>query len=294
MPSEQELSWTIRRLIQWGSGWLLKQDIEQPRLDVELLLADSLGLTRMELFLDMERPLDQVELAAFKSRIKRRAEREPVAYILGKRDFWKHSFTVGPAVLIPRPETETLIESVLSIYDDREQPLNILDVGVGSGAILFSLLVEFGNAKGVGVDISPAALAVAEKNRDRLELGNRATLLNGDLTTPLAPDSKFDLIVSNPPYIASTILSQLQPEVKDREPRLALDGGEDGLTIYRRLLPQAWNLLQTNGSLFVEIGHDQGRAVSELFVTAGFQQTTVSKDYGHRDRLVMGRKNSTS
>jgi release factor glutamine methyltransferase len=290
MTSNKEQPWTVRRLIQWGSDWLGKRKIYAPRLDVELLLADSLAMTRMDLFLNMDRPLNQNELAAFKDRIKRRSQREPVAYILGQRGFWKQDFSVGPAVLIPRPETETLVDSVLSLYPDRDLKFKILDLGIGSGAILYSLLGEFPNACGVGVDLSQEALQVAEINRDQFKLDDRVSLFTGDLTAPLASDSNYDLIVSNPPYIVSSELEKLQPEVADKEPRLALDGGEDGLAIYRRLIPQAWQFLKPSGWLVVEIGYDQGKTVPDLFTKAGFKQLSVVTDHGKRDRVVMGMK----
>ncbi len=277
-------------MVQWGSDWLAGREIEQPRLDVELLLADALDLSRMDLFMDMDRPLDQAELAAFKSRIKRRSQREPVAYILGKRGFWKQEFVVNPSVLIPRPETETLIEAVLSLYPDRASTFEMLDLGVGSGTILYSLLGEFTQARGVGIDLSDEALQVAKLNGDRLGLSGRVTLLAGDLTAPLYSDCRYDLIVSNPPYIVSKAMATLQPEVRDQEPHLALDGGEDGLSIYRRLIPQSYRFLEPSGWLVVEIGYDQGKAVPSLFTAAGFESVSVSTDYGHRDRVVMGMK----
>ncbi len=292
MSSSKEQPWTIRRLIQWGSDWLGQQEIENPRLDVELLLADALSLTRMDLFLDMDRPLDQQELGAFKNRIKRRSQREPVAYIVGMRGFWKQDFHVENSVLIPRPETETLVDSVLSLYPQRDATLKILDIGIGSGAILLSLLNEFPNAVGVGVDISEDALRVAGINRDKFKLGQRVTLVAGDITSPLPSDAKYDLIVSNPPYIVSDELEKLQPEVKDKEPRLALDGGKDGLDIYRPLIPQAYKILNSSGWLVVEIGYDQGKSVSDLFKLAGLKDVSVIKDYGQRDRVVMGIKGS--
>ena len=290
MSSSKEQPWTTRRLIQWGSDWLGKQDIENPRLDVELLLADTLALTRMDLFLDMDRPLDQQELGAFKNRIKRRSQREPVAYIIGVRGFWKQHFHVNSSVLIPRPETETLVDSVLSLYPQRDAKLNILDLGIGSGAILLSLLNEFPNAVGVGVDKSEDALRVAEINREKFKLEKRATLIAGDLTAPLPSDAQYDLIVSNPPYIVRDELEKLQAEVKDKEPRLALDGGKDGLDIYRPLIPQAYKFLKSSGWLVVEIGYDQGESVPDIFKLAGLKDVAVVKDYGQRDRVVMGIK----
>ncbi|MBF0359284.1 MAG: peptide chain release factor N(5)-glutamine methyltransferase [Magnetococcales bacterium] len=290
MKSPGSEPWTVRRLIRWGSEWLEKHGIDQPRLDVELLLADAICLNRMGLYLDMDRPLDKVELAGFKSRIKRRSQREPVAYILGKRDFWKQSFSVDSAVLIPRPETETLIDSVLTLYPDHGATFTILDIGVGSGAILYSLLGEFPRTSGFGVDLSAEALRVAEKNRDQLNLKDRVTLFNGDLTAPLPKNQSYSLIVSNPPYIESSELEQLQPEVVEQEPRLALDGGEDGLDIYRRLIPQTFPLLNQSGWLVVEIGYNQGKSVAALFAEAGYKQVAIVKDYGKRDRVVIGTK----
>ncbi|MBF0448571.1 MAG: peptide chain release factor N(5)-glutamine methyltransferase [Magnetococcales bacterium] len=291
MSSVKVPLWTVRRLIQWGSGWLEERGVEQSRFDVELLLARVLNLSRMDLFLDMDRPLDQPELAAFKNLIIRRGKREPVAYILQQRGFWKRSFQVDPSVLIPRPETESLIESVLGLFPDRDNPpRNILDIGIGSGTILLTLLEEFPNAIGTGIDLSEAAIKVATRNRAAFNLEERASLMVGDLTGPLDRSARFDLIVSNPPYIATGVLATLQPEVVDREPRLALDGGTDGLNLYRRLIPEAVGFLDSPGWLVVEIGHDQGAEVSALFSRSGLEKVSVLPDYGQRDRLVLGCK----
>ncbi|MBF0178158.1 MAG: peptide chain release factor N(5)-glutamine methyltransferase [Magnetococcales bacterium] len=281
-------TWTVRELLQWTAGWLAGRGVEAPRLDGELLLAEVLGVRRIDLFLDPDRPLVASELAAFKLLLKRRAAREPLAYILGHREFWTLDLHVTPGVLIPRPESECLVEAVLEHLPKRQSPLAILDVGVGSGAILFSLLTEYPLARGVGIDMAAAPLACARKNADRLVLSDRVEIRAGDLFAPLTSGERFDVIVANPPYIAAGEWAGLQPEVRDWEPRESLLGGDDGLAVYRRLVPAARHFLQPKGLLIVEIGMQQGEAVRQEMVQAGFEGVIVLEDYGHRPRVVGG------
>ncbi|OSM00100.1 peptide chain release factor N(5)-glutamine methyltransferase [Magnetofaba australis] len=280
--------WTFRTLIQWTTQWLTKQGIvDNPRLDAELLLAHALKLRRLDLFLDPDRPLHDDELNRYKVLIKKRASREPVAYILGSREFWSLTFRVGPGVLIPRPETETLVERILEGVADREATLRILDVGVGSGAILCALLDELPNATGVGVDRAAEALACARSNVDALDLVARAEIVEGDLFSPFNDQSElFDVIVSNPPYIASAVIETLEPEVRDHEPRGALDGGADGLACYRALIPASKPLLKSGGLLALEIGYDQGEAIFDLCREAGFAAVSITQDHARRDRVI--------
>ncbi|MBF0368460.1 MAG: peptide chain release factor N(5)-glutamine methyltransferase [Magnetococcales bacterium] len=282
--------WSVRRLLNWSTPWLEKQGVENPRLDSELLLAHAIGLKRLDLFLDPDRPLIPAELARFKSLIKRRAHREPTALILGIRGFWKLDFLIHPGVLIPRPESERIIEAVLEKFPDQESPLALLDIGVGPGTLLFTLLSEYPQATGVGCDLSQTALACARENGEALKLLDRTTLLQGDLTAPLDTNTRFDLIVSNPPYITDKEMADLAPEVREWEPREALWGGEDGLDLYRRLLPDALPFLKAQGVMMVEIGHTQGEAVARLMTQAGFCEVTILLDYGRRSRVVVGVK----
>ena len=281
-------TWTIRRLLQWSASWLTERGCGSARLDAELLLAEVLELDRITLYMDPDRPLTQTELAAFKVVLKRRARREPVAYILGHRDFWKHTFVVASGVLIPRPESEGLLEAIIERYPQRDVSLNILEIGVGSGAVLCSLLEEYPKALGVGTDISNVALAITRQNGEEIAVSERLRLLPGDLVTPLAMDDCFDVILSNPPYIKHAELATLAPEVAEWEPREALDGGEDGLAILRRLVVDCGSFLKPGGLLVLEIAHDQNEEVSALLVEADYEEVVVRKDYGGHPRIVTG------
>ncbi len=272
--------------------WLQQRGIESPRLDCDLLLAEALGVERLALFLDPKRPVAGTELATFKQFMQRRARREPVAYILRRRQFWRHEFLVTSDVLIPRPETELLVETVLDFFP-QSSPLTILEVGVGSGALLCSLLLEYPEALGVGIDLSAAALRVAEENGRRLGCWPRMTLWQGDLLAPLSSgqyQGHFSVIVANLPYIAAEELQSLQPEVVQWEPRLALEGGTDGLAVIRRLPGAACPLLAEGGLLALEIGATQGDQVAEMLRDTGLQEVMLRLDYGRLPRLVSGRR----
>ncbi|MEO5378063.1 MAG: peptide chain release factor N(5)-glutamine methyltransferase [Magnetococcus sp. DMHC-6] len=284
--------WTIRRLRQWHTEWLGKQGIETPQLDGDLLLAKALGVTRLQLFLDPERPLTPQELSEFKQLLRRRALREPVALILQQRSFRHLEFKLRPGVLIPRPETEHLVEAVLERFPDHEAPLRILDVGVGSGAILLTLLTLYPQAVGTGIDISEVALSCTQENATIFGIeSNRVHLLQGNLFNNLPPPPEttpFHLIVANPPYIKRSEFNELALEILNWEPREALFGGEDGLDIYTRLIPQAVDYLVTEGFCAVEIGHTQSPAVEELFQKAGLQKVQTLQDYNRHPRVVLG------
>ncbi len=211
-----------------------------------------------------------------------------MAHILGAKGFWKIMLRVTPEVLTPRPETESLLDIVLPLVPTQGR-VSILDLGVGSGALLLALLFERPNAVGLGVDVSEAALAVARENAANLGLASRAALLRGDWAAGLEANA-FDLVVANPPYVRTAELPALAPEVRDHEPRLALDGGADGLDAYRRLAPEIVAVLRPGGVFAVEIGSDQGPAVTALFVAAGAQAVEVRRDLADRERVVWGRK----
>ena len=262
--------------------------VDSPAIDARLLLEAAAGVTRMDVIADPHRELLDADAATLEAYVERRARREPVARILGRKGFWKLLLTVSPAVLTPRPETETIVELALNAHPEFAA-FAILDLGVGSGAILLSILAERPAAKGVGVDVSEDALAVARDNAANLDLNGRATFLRTDWTQGLA-DESFDLVVSNPPYIRSGDMPTLDPEVKDHEPHLALDGGLDGFSAYRELAPQILRVLKPDGMFLVEIGWDQAGEVRALFEAAGGWDVSVVKDLGDRDRVVAGRK----
>ncbi|MBN8958391.1 MAG: peptide chain release factor N(5)-glutamine methyltransferase [Rhizobiales bacterium] len=244
--------------------------IESPELDARLLLQAALGLDHAALITAQTRNLDDSQVASVNALAARRLTHEPIARILGEKEFWGLPLQVTPAVLVQRPETETVVAEVLRCVDAagrRAQPLRILDIGTGSGAILLALLNELPNAFGVGTDISTAALAVAHANAHRHSLAGRAVFVACDLGAALS--GGFDFVVSNPPYIASGAIAELMPDVREFDPRGALDGGLDGLDAYRRIAADAPRLTARQGRVFVEIGAGQGDAVVTLFTAAG-------------------------
>jgi release factor glutamine methyltransferase len=242
----------------------------------------------VQILTDPHRPLSDEQSDHLAALLRRRERREPVAHILGVKGFWKIMLRVTPEVLTPRPETESLLDIVLPLIP-AEGRIRILDLGVGSGALLLALLFERPNATGLGVDVSEAALAVARENAANLGLAGRTALLRGDWAAGLEADA-FDVVVANPPYVRTGELPSLPPEVREHEPRLALDGGADGLDAYRRLAPETLSVLRPGGVFAVEIGADQGSAVAALFDAAGAADVTVRRDLADRERVVWGRK----
>ena len=264
--------------------------IEGPVIDARLLVEAAADATRSDIVADPKRPLTDEQAGVLNAYVERRIAREPISHILGRKGFWKILLQVTPHVLTPRPDTETVVELVLRDIPENAR-INILDLGVGSGAILLAILAERPAAKGLGVDVSEEALAVARDNAASLGLASRTALLRGDWTLGLA-DASFDLVVSNPPYIRSAEIETLEPEVRDHEPRLALDGGADGLDAYRLLAPEILRVLKPGARFAVEIGHDQAAAVQALFRAAGAADITLDKDLSLRDRVVSGRRPS--
>jgi len=262
--------------------------VDGPVIDARLLVEAAAGATRTDIIADPHRALSEAQEAALEDYIARRERREPVSHILGRKGFWKIMLSVTPHVLTPRPDTETVVERVLRDFPEG-RAFSVLDLGVGSGAILLAILAERPAAKGLGVDASDEALAVARENAANLGLEPRTALLRGDWTRGLG-DAGFDLVVSNPPYIPTGDIDTLEPEVRDHEPRLALDGGADGLEAYRLLAPEILRVLKPGGRFAVEIGHDQAQAVEALFREAGALQVTTAKDLAERDRVVQGVK----
>ena len=262
--------------------------VEGPVIDARLLVEAAAGASRTDIIADPHRALSQAQAATLEEYVERRRRREPVSHILGRKGFWKIMLSVTPDVLTPRPDTETVVERALRDFPEG-QAFSVLDLGVGSGAILLAILAERPAAKGLGVDVSEEALAVARENAANLGLAARAALLRGDWTTGLA-DGGFDLVVSNPPYIPSADIETLEPEVRDHEPRRALDGGPDGLDAYRRLAPEILRVLKPGGRFAVEIGFDQSAAVETLFREAGAGGVITARDLSDRDRVVLGVK----
>ncbi|MDR6529960.1 release factor glutamine methyltransferase [Caulobacter rhizosphaerae] len=262
--------------------------IDQPAIDARLLLEVAADVTRTDIITDPYRVLTEAQMATLDDFLNRRARREPVSHIIGRKGFWKILLQVNKHVLTPRPETEVIVDEVLKAFPE-QMPFNMLDLGVGSGTILLAVLAERPAAKGLGVDVSEEALAVARENAANLDLAGRTALLRGDWTNGLGDDS-FDLVVSNPPYIATEVIDTLEPEVRDHEPRLALDGGPDGLDAYRVLAGEILRVLKPGAMFAVEIGYDQSQAVEDLFRQAGAQDVRTIKDLSVNDRVVTGTK----
>lgn len=275
--------WTVLKVLQWTAGYFSDKGIEGGRLDAELLLSDTLKLDRVGLYLNYDRPLSAGELETFRAAVGRRAKREPLQYIRGQAEFWSLPLTVNPAVLIPRPDTEVLVEEALKRIAG---PVRILDVGTGSGAIAIALAHEQPEASVEAVDLSAEALAVAQGNAERNGVAARVTLRQGDLRQ--LQGAGYDLVVSNPPYIPSADLAGLMPEVREFEPLLALDGGDDGLFCYRLLAAQARALLKPGGWLLLEVGIDQAAGVTELLQGAGLVDIFTRADYAGVARVVGG------
>lgn len=280
--------WTITKILNWCAEYFRSKGIESARLDAEILLSHTLKLTRMQLYLNFDRPLDAAELASFKDLVKRRARFEPVAYMTGEKEFWSRSFYVEPGVLIPRPDTEVLIEMVLDRLKVHGGDLRGFELGTGSGAIAVTLLAEMLALRMTAVEISEIATKVTLENAKRHGVTDRLDLMREDFAAwmKVQQEMQFDFIVSNPPYVAKGEFSTLPPDVRDFEPHEALDGGDDGLNFYRILATFAKHSLKPNGFITVEIGDTQALAVADLFRTAGFLEITVKKDYAGLDRVV--------
>ena len=275
--------WTILKLLQWTADYFRDKGIESPRLDAELLLSATLEMDRVALYVNFERPLNADELTRYREKVRRRADREPLQYIVGETEFWSLPFTVNPSVLIPRADTEVLVEEALKRIDGCS---NVLDIGTGSGAIAVALAHDEPELLVTALDCSEDALKVARDNASRNGVAERITCLTGDLGS--LPPGPFDMIVSNPPYIPSRDWEQLMPEVRDHEPRLALDGGDDGLEAYRRIAVQAVQVLSPGGWLLVEVGIGQAAVVNKLFRAAGLTDVEQRDDYAGIPRVVMG------
>lgn len=278
---------TALAYLELAAKFFAGRGIASARLDAELLLAEVLATDRVGVYLRFDRPLGRNEVDAYRAFIKRRGDGEPVAHLMGRREFWSRSLVVTSDVLVPRPETELVVERALASIDVPARALRILDLGTGSGAIAIALAVELPNATITAVDVSPAAAAVAERNVAAHGLAARVRVVVSDWTAALAADDRFDLVVSNPPYIPSAEIPTLSPEVR-REPVLALDGGADGLAAYRRIVAEAARVLEPDGALLCEIGAGQAAAVADLFAAAGFGEVDRFADLAGIERVIEG------
>lgn len=285
--------WTILKILQWTTAYFKSHHIDSPRLTVEILLAHALNAKRIDLYTRFDQPLTKDELAIFKALVKRRICREPVAYITGNREFFGIDFDVSPHVLIPRPETEFLVEAALGrIPQAVATPFRILEIGVGSGAVIVSLAVNRPGHEYMASDMSVNALQAAAGNARKNGVDGKILFFAGDLFAPLCPSAgSFDLVISNPPYIAQNQLTGLEPEVRDFEPTLALDGGKDGMDIIRKIIAAAPPFLNHHATLMLEIGFDQRDVVEQAITRDGrYSPPEFVKDYGGHHRVAIAHK----
>jgi release factor glutamine methyltransferase len=280
-------SWTVKKLLEWTSNYFREKNIKEARLEAEILLARVLGRDRVYLYANYDAPVNQDERSIFREFIKRRVRKEPLSYITGTKEFMSLEFKVNPAVLIPRPESEILVEKAIDLFKD--QPCTICDIGTGSGALAISLAHYLPLARVFATDILPQALETSRDNAARLQV--KVEFLEGDLLSPfLDKENYFDLIVANLPYIPLEEYRALDPGVKNYEPQIALLAPGDGLDIYRRFLPQAFTLLKEGAYLFIEIGGQQGEKALQMM--NDFEEVQLIKDLAQYDRVVMARKGS--
>lgn len=281
---------TLNGLRRLAEARLRDAGIDTPDLDARYLLEHALGLTRTDFIANAERHVSETDVASALALIDRRVAREPVGRILGHREFWTIDLALNPDTLEPRPDTETVVEAVLKATPDRNANLHLLDLGTGTGCILLALLAELPNAQGLGVDLSPLAVEAAAGNAERNGLSSRARFQTGDWGNGLK--DRFDIVVSNPPYIPSAEIATLEPEVREHDPRRALDGGPDGLAPYRVIAAQLPALLVPGGLVAVEVGQGQAADVARLLAAQGIGAVESVRDLGGIERCVRGRNGS--
>ena len=277
----------IENILNKGTSILKANKIANPYLDSEILLSESINRDKKHIILNPKEILENKQLNNFNSLIERRRKGEPIAYLINKKEFWKNEFYINENVLIPRPDTELIIEQVLKIYSKNSQ-LQILDIGTGSGCILLSILKERTSFYGTGIDISKKSINVSKFNANRLKLDNRVKFYNSDVDN--FKIGKYDLIVSNPPYIKLLSLKYLEKDVVNFEPKLALSGGFDGFSKIRKVISKASTLIKKNGKLILEIGFKQRNKVKEILKKEGFYINRTLKDYGNNDRCIISTK----
>ncbi len=283
-------AWCIKALLETATDYLAQKGIENARLNAEVLLAHQLRVKRISLYLNFDQPLTGTEVSGYRDLIRRRLKREPLQYITGRQEFWSMSFNVNPHVLIPRPETEILVEQAITLAGTfRESPLRILDVGTGSGVIAITLAKEVSQCFVFGTDLSEEALGVARLNALEHGVAHKTAFLRGDLLEPLVPKKPaFHLIASNPPYVCTPEIQGLLPEVSRYEPRTALDGGPDGLDFLKKIIFQAPRLLRPGGWLLLEMSPYQ---VTKILIVLGqtgiYHNERVIEDYSHHQRVVV-------
>jgi len=286
--------WTIQKLLGWITDYFGKNEVDSPRLSAEMLLSFVLGLQRIELYINFDRPVTADKLKVLHELVKRGGEHEPVAYLIGRTEFYSLEIKVNRDCLIPRPETELLAERAIEFLRKRNGKQYICDLCTGSGCVAVAIAKGVKDVGIIATDICDAALSVAAENVTHHDLAGQIKLLCGDLFAPIIEgldETRFDLIVSNPPYISTSEYETLDKNVKEYEPKKALHAGEEGLDVYRRIIEQADSHLKDNGALMLEIGYAQGQAIRNLLEEAGhFSQIIIEKDFQNNDRVVTARK----
>lgn len=279
---------TVLEALNLSTEYLNKKGIESARLNAELMLAHILNCKRLQLYLMFDRPLDENELSVYREFLARRAKREPLQYILGEVEFYNIKLKVNPDVLIPRPETELLVEKIIKDFSDKSE-FKFLDIGIGSGNISIALLVNLPSSAGTGIDISDSALALANYNAESNSVKNRLELVHFDiLKDDIQSLGKYDAVISNPPYVSSEDFETLEPELKVYEPQIALTDFYNGLTFYRKIISIADNLLKENGKVYFEIGKGQSNEIKTLMENKRINNINIIKDYQGIDRIICG------
>ena len=271
------------QMINFGSRLLKEQKISSHILDSEILLSKTLNISREEILINLDKKITKKNIIIFNKYLQRRSRNEPIAYILKEKEFWSKKFSVNNNTLIPRPETELLVDRLIKIYQGKKKI--ILDIGTGSGCIILSLLGTLRNSKGIGIDISKDAIAIAKKNASKHKILERVKFINKSFENIF--NQKFDIIVSNPPYIKSKELKNLTDDIKKYEPRMALDGGNDGLDLIKKVIYKSKYILKINGTLAIEIGNEQIKKVSNILIDNKFRIKELIKDYKNNVRCVI-------
>ena len=286
-PAEE---WTVRRVLEWTIGHLKKHGSDTARLDAEVLLAYARGCSRIQLYTAYDEILPEAARQKMRDLVKRRVNAEPVAYLVGTKEFYSLAFEVTRDVLIPRPDTELLVMETLRLVKEMPTPA-ILELGVGSGCISTAIAVNHKSARVVGVELHPPTLQVAQRNLERHQVAGRVELRQGDLFAPLQPGEQFDLLVSNPPYIPTAEIQTLAPNVRNHEPHRALDGGADGLDFIRRIAAEALAWVRPGGWVLIEFSPEQADSVSALFHAAGsaYDQVVIVNDLAQQPRMLRAR-----
>ena len=270
-------------IIKIGSNLLKEKKIPSYILDSEMLLSKALNKTRENILVNLDKKVNERNVEIFKKYLQRRSNNEPMAYIMEEKEFWSMKFNVNRKTLIPRPETELLVDKLLRMYNKKK--ISILDIGTGSGCIIISLLCSLNKSNGTGIDVSNSAILVAKKNATKFKLFDRIKFLNKSLENVFG--KKFDLIVSNPPYIERKDMKNLSEDIKRYEPRMALDGGNDGLDLIKKVIYKSKDILKIKGTLALEIGNEQIKKVSKILIDNNFRIIEVIKDYKRNVRSVI-------